>query len=95
MLKMFIALLSFINSLATKFLILNDESCMVRHTVVDMNPNELKFYSFMITFNKYARSCNVLTPKVYIPKETKDIYVKAFNTITSKDEAKAIKEYIS
>ena len=95
MLKMFIALLSFINSLATKFLILNDESCMVRYTVVDMNPNELKFYSFMITFNKCAGSCNVLTPKVCVPKETKDIYVKAFNTITSKDEAKAIKEHIS
>ena len=32
--------------------------------------------------------CNVLSPKIYVPKETKDVNVKAFNMITNKDEAK-------
>ena len=30
-----------------------------------------------------------------VPKETKDINVKAFNVITNKDEAKAMTEHIS
>ena len=30
-----------------------------------------------------------------VPKETKDINVKAFNMITNKDEAKAMMEHIS
>ena len=40
-------------------------------------------------------SCNVLSPKICVPKETKDISVKAFIMITSKDEAKAMTEHIS
>ena len=42
MFSLFIVLLSFSISLATKCLILNDEPCMVRPTLIDMNPNELK-----------------------------------------------------
>ena len=67
---------------------------MVRPTLIDMNPNELKYYSFMISLNKCTGSCNVLSPKICVPKETKDINVKAFNMITNKDEAKAMTEHI-
>ena len=55
---------------------------MVRHTLINMNPNELKYYPFMISLNKYTGSCNVLSPKICVPKESKDIDVKAFNMIT-------------
>ena len=41
---MFIVLLSFSESLATKFLSLNDASCMARPTLIDLNPVELKYY---------------------------------------------------
>ena len=47
-----IVLLSFSIFLATKCLFLNDESCMVRPTLIDINPDELKYYPFMISFNK-------------------------------------------
>ena len=73
----------------TKCLFLNDELCMVRLTLIDMNPNELK-YTVMVSLNKCTGSCNVLSPKICVPKETKDINVKAFNMITKKHEAKAI-----
>ena len=33
--------------------------------------------------------------KIFVPKEIKDINVKAFNTITNKYEAKAMAEHIS
>ena len=49
----------------------------------------------MISFNKYIESCNVLYPKICVPKETKHIYVQAFNMIINKDEAKSMVEHIS
>ena len=94
MFRLFIALLSFSESLATKCLFFNDQLCMVRPTLIDMNPAELKYYPFMISLNKCTGSCNVLSPKICVSKETKDIYVTTFNMITSKDEAKAMTEHI-
>ena len=60
---------------------LNDKSCMVRLTLIDISPNELKCYPLMISLNECTVSCNV-------------IYVKSFNIITNKDEAKAVAEHI-
>ena len=60
-----------------------------------MNPVDLMHYPFKISLNKCTGSCNVLSPKMCVPKETKCINVKEFNMITNKDEAKAMKEHIS
>ena len=60
-----------------------------------MNPNELKYYLFIISLNKCTGNCNVLSPKMCVPKETKDMSVNAFKTIANKDEAKAMTEHIS
>ena len=73
--QVFIVLLSFSVSLATKCMFLNDEPCIVRPTLIDMNPVELKYYPFMISINKSSGSCNVLSPKICVAKETKDINV--------------------
>ena len=85
MFSLFIILLSFSSSLAlqrTKYLFLNDEQCVVRPTLIDLNPVELKDFPFMISLNKCIGSCNVLLPKIYVSKETKDINVNEFNTTT-------------
>ena len=68
---------------------------MVRPTLINMNPVELKYYPFMISLNICTECCNVLSPKICAPKETKDINVKALNMITTKDEAKAMTKHIS
>ena len=47
-----------------------------------MNPVERKYYPLMISLNKSTGSFNVLSPKICVPKETKNINVKAFNMIT-------------
>ena len=79
-----------------KISVLNDEVCMVTPTLTDMNPSKLKYYPFVISLNECAGSCNVLSPKIFFPKETtKVIYVKAFNIITNKKEAKAMTKNIS
>ena len=92
--QVLILLLSFSDSLATKYLLLNNDSCMVRPTHIDMNPVELKYYPFMISVNKCNGVCNVLSPKICVPKEKKYINVKAFNMITNKNKAKARTEHI-
>ena len=90
--------MSFSSSLVrdqTKYLFLNDELCLVRPTVIDLNSVELKYYSFMISLNKCVGSCNVLSTKMCVPRKTKDINVKTFNMITNTNEAKAMTEHIS
>ena len=94
---LFILLLSFSEFLAhdrTRYQFLNDGSCMVRPTLIDMNLFKLKYYRFMIILDKCTGSCNVFSLKIYFPKKAKDLKVKAFNMITHK-ETKAKKKHIS
>ena len=96
MLGLCIILLSISSTLAwnlTNFLFLNDDPCMVRPTLIDINPVEHK-YPFVITLDKRSGSCNALFPKI-CATEKKDIYVKLFHMITNKNEAKQITKYIS
>ena len=76
MFSLFIALLSFSDFLAAKCLFSNDEPCIVRVTVIDMNSVEPKYYPFMISLNKLTGSFNVLSSKMFVLKKPKDIYVK-------------------
>ena len=82
--QVFIVLLSFSESLVTKCLFSDDELCMVRPTLTDLNPAEFKYYPFMVRLDKYTGSYNVLSSKIHFPKETKDINVKAFNMLKQK-----------
>ena len=93
-----IVLLSFSSSLArnqTKCLVLNNEPRMVRPTLIDLNPLEFKYYPFLISLDKCTGSCNVLSPKICVRKETKDTNVKAFNMTKNRFEAKAMTKHIS
>ena len=49
----------------------------------------------MISLDKCTGSWNVLSPKVSVLEETKDINVKAFKTMTTKNEAEVMTEHIS
>ena len=49
----------------------------------------------MISLDKYSGSCNVLSRKICISKETKDKNLEAFNIITKKSETTAMTEHIS
>ena len=85
--QVFIVLLIFSESLAlnqTKYLFLSDEPCMVRPNLIDLNPVDIKYYPFVISLDKCSGNCNVFSPKICVPKETKDINVKAFNMLTKK-----------
>ena len=60
--KVFIVLLSFRSPLDTKCLSSNDEPCMVRPSLIDFNPVELKYYTFMVILDK----CSVSWDTKYI-----------------------------
>ena len=95
---MFIVLLKFNEYLArirTKCLFLHDESCMIRPVLIDLNSVELKYYPFMTSLDRCIGSCNVLSLKICVPKERKDIHVKAFIMITNKNQAKTMTKHIS
>ena len=56
--QVFIVLLSFSGSLATKFVSLNNEPLMIMATSVDSNSIELNYYLFMISLDKCNGSCS-------------------------------------
>ena len=49
--QVFNVLLSFSGSLASNCVSLNDEPCMIRPTLIDLNPVELKYYRSVISLN--------------------------------------------
>ena len=50
--------MSFVSSLATKCMSLNDEPCMSRLTIIELNYVELKYYRFINSLDKCSRRCN-------------------------------------
>ena len=57
--QVFVALLSFSGSLATKYVSLSNDPCMVGPALIDLNRVELNYYPFMISLGKCNRSCSI------------------------------------
>ena len=96
--QVFIILLSFSSSLACVAKVRPNkmsELCMVRPTLIDFNPVELKGCLFMISLDKRRGSCNVLSPKSCVLKKKKDVNVKIFNKIANKNKARIITKHLS
>ena len=70
-------------------------SMTVRPTLIYLNPVKVKYYSFMVGLDKYSGNCNVLSPKLCVSKERKDINIKVFNMITNKNGAITMAKHIS
>ena len=67
--QVLIVLLIFTECLArnwTKYVSLNDETCVLRPTLIDLNLVELKYYLLIINLDKCNRICNVLSPKICV-----------------------------
>ena len=50
--QVFIALLSFSKSLAIKCMSLNNKTCMIRVTLINLNSVELNYYPFATSLDK-------------------------------------------
>ena len=61
---------------ATKCVSLNNEPCMTRPFLFDLNPAELKYFPFKITLIKCNWSCNdvdELSTKICLPNKIKQV----------------------
>ena len=96
---MFIELLSFNGPLATKCMSVNNDPCMTRPTLIDLNHVKFNYFPFMISLDKCNGSCNnsvdELSAKVYVPSKTKGVNVNVFNMITRMNETKTLVNYLS
>ena len=94
----FIGLLSFRAYLATKCTSFNNEPCMTRYTLIDLNPVKFNYYSFMISLFQCSGIFNApddLSTKVCVPSKIKDINVKVSNMITRINQAKTLVKHVS
>ena len=60
----------------TNSLFLNEQPCIVRPTLFDMNLNELKYDLFIINLNKRTVSCNVYLQTYVFQKKQKTYMLK-------------------
>ena len=70
---------------------LNNEPCITRHTLTDLNPIELNYYLFMISLDKCHGSCNTFddsSTKIWVSNKTENVTLKLFNLIAGINEAK-------
>ena len=93
----FTALLSFNRSLVTKCVLLNDEPCITRPAVIDLNSVDFN-YVCMISLGKcngHFHAVDEISTKICVPSRIKDVNVKVFITITRINEAERLVKDIS
>ena len=87
---MFIGLwLSFSGFLVAKYMSLNDEQCKITPILIDLNPSELNYYSFMISLDKLNRSCNTVTKisgRNHALNEAENVSLNVFSLIARINE---------
>ena len=78
MFRLFIALLRCSKSLATKCISLNDESCLLGPILLNLNPNELDYYSFMVSSDGCNGRCNIPddpSGRICVPNKIEHVYL--------------------
>ena len=73
------------DSLATNCISLNDEPCLLKPTLTDLNPNKLHYYPFMVNLDWCNGSCNTLDDLsciICVPNNTEDVNLNTFHRAT-------------
>ena len=88
------------SSVISRCVSLNNDPCMIMPTLIDSNPVELNYYSFLISLDKCSGSCNAadgLSTKIcdVFRVRSKGKNVKVFNMITKINEAKTLVKHMS
>ena len=79
--QVFISLLRFSGSLATKCISLNNKPCLLEPPVIGINLIELHYYPFIIRLDICNGSCNTLddsSGRIYFPNKTEDVNLNVF-----------------
>ena len=104
--KAFIAVLSFSGSLARvtkvsnhkKRISVNNELCLTRPTLFDLNSVELHYCPYMVSSDRCDGSCNTfddLSSRIFVPNKTEDENLNVVNMIIRVNVSKALTEHNS
>ena len=84
-----LVLLGFGRSLAIKCVSMNNQQCMVGPRLIDLNPDELHYYSFLVNIEVCNRNYNTVQDafgRICVSNEMEDLYLKVFDTIKQINE---------
>ena len=76
---------------------LNNELCIDKPTVIDLNHAELYCYPFIISIDKCNESCNAVdhvSTKTCVSSKIEDANIKIFNLITTKNKVETSVKHI-
>ena len=102
--KMFMELLISVvkASIHTKCVSLSNHKCMIRSTLIHLNPNEsgqeFHYSPFPVKLHRCVGSCNTLnhfSNKVCVPNKTEDLILGMFNMITGINASKTVVKHTS
>ena len=75
---------------------MNNQECIIRSEIINVNTNEPVFYPYSITINKCKGSCNTINDpyaKLRVPDNIKNINVKVFNLMSKTNEKRHAEWY--
>ena len=73
---------------------MNNQECKIKTELINLNTNDLLFYSYSIKINRCKGSFNTINDpyaKICVPDQIKDINVKVFNLVSRTNERRCIK----
>ena len=79
-----------------KFVPMNNEECIIRPEMININSNEPAFYLYSIKINKCTGSCNNINDlysKLCVPDVVKHINLKIFDLMSRTNETRYIEWY--
>ena len=88
-----LVLFGFGGSLSTKCVFMNIQPCIVRPTLIDLNPDELYYYPFIISPDRCYGGCNIVEDpfgRMCAVSKIEDKILKVFIMIKGINESKTI-----
>ena len=86
----------------TKCVLLSDQKCMTRPTLINLHPNkysqEFHCCPFAVKLDRCVGNCNTindLSNREFVPNKTEDLSLSVFNMITRTNESKPLTKHIS
>ena len=96
--KIFLTGLAFLSSLISTVplscISMNNQACIVRPEIININSDKFVFYPFSIKTSKCSCSCNNINDpyaKICVPDAVKILNVKVFNLMSRTNETRHIK----
>ena len=76
---------------------MNNKPCLARHKLIDLIPNKLRYYLFMISLKRYKKVYNKLdvpSTKTCVLNVVTGVNVKLYNMMTRIDKSKSLVKHI-